>query len=399
MASVVFLTDFSESYARDLMLGIARYSHDVGEAWTICRFPLSFRDSLGIGSVVEHAKKIKADAIIGQFYDTDDMNLFREAGIIAVAQDFRNRFASLINITGEYFRAGELGADYLIRKGFVNFAFYGIPDVVWSEERKIGFRKRLQEVNPDYTFSEFLTSGNVTWNYDIESTCRWLVNLPKPVAIMACDDNHAYYITEACRIISIDQGNRQVRIPEDIAILGVDNDESICRLSSPNLSSISQFVEQGGYKVAETIDSIISGQIKMSEVEDIVVRVGEVIPRQSTDIFVNDDPHITKILRYIHENITDKISVDDLVQQVPLSRRLLEIRFHKAMGTSIYDYIIRTRVDCVAHGLNEGLRVAEAAAAIGITDVKNLSRAFKRIKGVTPSEYWKLKHKCKLEKE
>ena len=397
MASVIFLTDFSESYARDLLLGISRYSHDVGEAWSICRFPLSIRDSHGIGFVVEYAKKIKADAVIGQFYDNDDVSLFRKSGIIAIAQDFQNRFSSLINLTGEHYLTGQIGADYLINKGFTNFAFYGSKDIVWSEERCHGFHERLMNVNPDFSFSEFHSPNDVMWNYDIEATCQWLIDLPKPVAIMASDDNHAFYITEACRIISITKGYSQVRIPEDISIWGVDNDESICKLSSPNLSSISQNVEQGGYKVAETIDDILSGKRSISDTRDIVVKVGPIIPRQSTDIFVNDDPNIAQVLKYIHMHISEKISVDELVEQVPLSRRLLETRFHKAMGTSIYDYIIRNRVDRIAHKLAEGLPVSEAAAELGISDIKNLSRAFKRIKGVSPSEYWKRKNKPRID--
>lgn len=141
---------------------------------------------------------------------------------------------------------------------------------------------------------------------------------------MACDDNQAYHITEAC--LQIEGGNS--RIPNDIAILGVDNDETICKLSAPNLSSLSQGVEQGGYDVARLIDRLIRNP--EAEWEDVMVMPLNIITRQSTDIYANNDPHIAEVLRYIHENISQKITVDDLVKLVPLSRRLLETRFKRA---------------------------------------------------------------------
>ena len=83
MARVIFLTDFSEAYARELLLGMARYAHDTAQAWSLCRLPLSIRDKFGIEAVVEWAVRMKADAVIGQFYNTDNVGLFRENGIIA----------------------------------------------------------------------------------------------------------------------------------------------------------------------------------------------------------------------------------------------------------------------------------------------------------------------------
>ena len=98
MARVIFLTDFSEAYARELLLGMARYAHDTAQAWSLCRLPLSIRDKFGIEAVVEWALRMKADAVIGQFYNTDNVELFRKNGIIAIAQDFKKRFTTIPNI-------------------------------------------------------------------------------------------------------------------------------------------------------------------------------------------------------------------------------------------------------------------------------------------------------------
>ena len=182
-------------------------------------------------------------------------------------------------------------------------------------------------------------------------------------------------------------GGGKFRIPDDIAVLGVDNDETICQLSVPNLSSLNQNVEQGGYNVASLIDRIIRDP--KTEREGVMVYPTHIVTRESTDIYANNDPYIVSVLRYIHENIRQKISVNDLVALIPLSRRLLELRFKKSMSLSIYDYIIRIRIEKMAQLLCEGMNVSEAAMELGFSDIKNVSRMFRQLKGVTPSEYRK----------
>lgn len=383
MARILFLTDFSEAYARNLLLGIARYAHAVGQAWSLCRLPLSIRDKFGIEAVIDLAKKMRADAVIGQFYNTDNVELFARNGIITIAQDFKARFTTIPNITGPHFLAGKMGAEYFAKKGFRHFAFYGTRDVVWSDERMQGFRETVRAANPSFTFSALCkNTQNALWDYDTNQLVTWLQSLPKPVAIMACDDNHAYHITEACQQ---GEGGGRLRIPDDIAVLGVDNDETICRLSSPNLSSLNQNIEQGGYDVAQLIDRILRDPATPRE--DVMVQPTHIVTRQSTDIYANNDQHIAEVLKYIHENISQKITVDELVELVPLSRRLLETRFKRSMGTSIYDYILQTRIEKVAQLLCEGMSVSEAAIELGFSDIKNLSRMFRQQRGMTPSEY------------
>ena len=385
MARIIFLTDFSEAYARGLLLGIARYAHDTGQAWSLCRLPLSIRDKFGIEAVIDWALRMRADAVIGQFYNTDNVELFARNGIIAVAQDFKARFTTIPNITGPHYRAGQMGAEYFLKKGFRHFAFYGTRGIVWSDERYQGFRETVRRANPEFTFSALRnTSQTDLWLYDPIQLTTWLQSLPKPVAIMACDDNQAYHIPEAC-LQAEGGGGGKFRIPDDIAVLGVDNDETICRLSDPNLSSLNQNIEQGGYDVARLIDRIIRDP--KAEREDVMVFPTHIVTRQSTDIYANNDPHIAEVLKYIHENISLKISVDNLVSLVPLSRRLLETRFKKSMGTSIYDYIIQVRIEKMTQLLCEGMSVSEAAVELGFSDLKNVSRSFKQIKGITPSEY------------
>ena len=382
MARVIFLTDLSEEYGRRLLRGFTRYVQETDEAWSIYRMPLSIREKYGIEEVVRWAQRMKVNAVIGQFHNTDNVDLFRQNGIIAIAQDFKKRFSSIPNITGPHYQAGQMCAEYFIKKGFRNFAFYGTRNIEWADERCAGFRETVSASNPEFSFSALRSRANDTlWYYDPTKIAMWLQALPKPVAIMACDDNQAYHIVEACRLV----GGGNCRIPDDIAVLGVDNDETMCLISTPNLSSLNQGVEQGGYDVARLIDRLIKDP--EAQPEDVIVMPTHIVTRQSTDIYANNDPHISRVLKYIHENITQKLLVPKLVEQVPLSRRLLEKRFRNEMGTSIYNYIVSVRIEKMAQMLSEGSNVSEAAAELGFADIKNLSRMFRQMKGMSPSEY------------
>jgi len=379
MARVIILTDFSEEYAKLLLKGIVKYSKE-HEPWVLCKMPHSYRDLHGIEGVVEWALKWKADAIIGQFYADDNISLFAKNGIVAIAQDFKSRFLEVPNITGAHHLAGKMGADYFIQKGFKNFAFYGFKNVIWSEERCEGFRDELEKYNLVKSFYEY---QNVEikdlWYYDAEMLIKWLQILPKPIGIMACDDNQGHHITQLCKQYGI-------QVPEKIAVLGVDNDEAICSLSDPPLSSLSQSVEKGGYETAELIDQLIHH--KNTIPKDIVVYPTHITTRQSTDIYATEDKSIAIVLKYIHQHSDRKINVLELVRLVPLSRRLLENRFKEVTGVPVYSYILNLRIEKFAQLLLESnLPIIEIAADMGFTDYKNISRQFKRIKGCSPSEY------------
>ena len=163
MASIIYMTDFAEAYARGLLLGIARYAESVGEAWNICRLPLSIRDRFGIKAVVEYAYTHHADAVIGQFNPQDDVSLFTKQGILVLAQDFKSPFTDIPNIRGEYRKSGEMAADYFINKGFRNFGFYGVKHVNWSEDRRKGFLDVISSKVPGYSFYDMEMLKSDMW--------------------------------------------------------------------------------------------------------------------------------------------------------------------------------------------------------------------------------------------
>lgn len=381
MIRLILLTDFTEAFAHNLLRGILEYSKG-REPWVVCRMPPSYKQANGIPGVLEWAKKWEADAIIAQFDDTDEVELFRQNGIIALAQDFKSRFSVIPNITSRYKQTGQMAADFFLQKGFRNFAFYGYKDVVWSEERCMGFRDRIVEKGFGDCFFEYQKQSlENLWYYESEPVANWIKSLPRPVALMACDDTQGNKIMELCRVLGI-------KIPEEVAVLGVDNDEIICGLSDPPLSSVNLNIVKGGYEAARLIERLLRDKDAISE--DVVIQPVTIVNRLSTDIYATDNPVILTALKYIHQNLINKISVEDIVRQVPLSRRLLEIRFKQVTGQPIYQYISNLRMERFAQLLLANTEpVADLAVQVGLADAKNLARQFKEWKGCTPVEYRK----------
>jgi LacI family transcriptional regulator len=379
MPRVIFLTDLTEEYAKNLLKGIVRYSKE-HTPWVLCKMPFSYRVEHEVEGVLKWAKEWKADGIIAQFYNTDNVSIFKENGIAAIAQDFKSRFTEIPNITGAHRLTGQMGAEYFIRKGFKNFAFYGFKDIVWSSERCEGFREEIGKSNLEKNFYEYQnTDFKELWYYESAPLIAWLKMLPKPIAMMICDDNQGQHIAEICKQCGI-------KIPEEIALLGVDNDEVICTLSDPPLSSINQAVEKGGYETAKLMDMMIQNPKK--HYEDVVVYPTHIITRQSTDIFATNDKYISAVLKYIHQNTDKKLNISNIICMAPLSRRLLENRFKQEIGLPVYSYIMNLRIDKFAHKLIEtDAPIIEIANEMGFSDYKNIARLFKKMKGCTPSEY------------
>ncbi len=384
MARVILLTDFSEEYAKRLLKGIVMYAKtDTTVPWVLCKMPLSYPAVHGTRGVCEWALRWGADAIIGQFYPDDDVDEFARNGIIAIAQDFKKRFTTIPNITGEHYEAGRMGASYFISKGYRNFAFYGFGEVVWSQERCEGFKHELKENGLADNYFEYTNVDfKELWYYEPAPLINWLKKLPKPVALMACDDNQGHHIAELCKSYGL-------HIPQQIALLGVDNDEAICSLSDPPLSSIDQAVEKGGYDAAHMLDVLIHSPGRAgAEPRNVYVKPTHIVTRQSTDIYATEDKYISEVLQYIHRNINKPLHVSELAALVPLSRRLLETKFRDITGSPVYNYIFNLRMDKFAQKLvRSDATIGEIAAELGLTDHNNIARQFRRIKGCTPSEY------------
>lgn len=383
MVRLIFLSDFTEAYAHHLLQGILTYAKQKDqEAWVVCRMPPSYKETYGTKGVVEWAKKWEANAIIGRFNHDDDIDLFRRNGIIAIAQDFKRRFNNIPNITSNYHDTGRLAARFFIEKGYEHFAFYGYKDTVWSDERCEGFYEGVKEAGYGKNFHTYTNQQLETlWYYDSTPLLNWLKQLPRQTAVFCCDDNQGNKITEICK-------SNRIQIPEHLAVLGVDNDTTLCELSDPPLSSVYLDIEAGGYETAELIMNLMTQ--KDFQPQDVIIKTTSIINRASTNSFATNDMYINEALEFIHSNLHKALNVTDLVKKLPLSRRLLEMRFKKVTGRSVYNYIIYNRIEEFARKIHETDKpINEIATEMEFYNYSNLVQQFKQIKGCTPTEFRK----------
>ena len=385
MARVILLTDFTENYGNKLLKGMIKYCRD-HKSWSLFRMNGAFLESKGIEGLLEFAISWKADAIIGEFREGDDLQPLLDHGIITFALDNESRPEGVCNIVGDHENAGRICADYLIKKGFRNFAFFGWSKKAWSNERLFGFESEIRELVPKCTFTtrDSMEETENWWEY-IEPLREWLLSLPKPVAILACHDRAAFHIMEACKL----DDTGALAIPSEVSVLSIDNDEAICLLCTPQLSSLNQNVEQAGYSAVAAIDRLMKKPLpeRMSIVPDnIVVKHTYIITRNSTNAFQHDNKYVNKTLEYIDRHIGEPIHVEDIVETLPISRRLLETTFKESMSCSIYQYIIDSRVEKIKQLIRNGATTQEALSSINV-DKRTLANCFKQATGLTPLKY------------
>ena len=371
IVKVILLLDVSGEFDRKLLRGIVRYSQEHGP-WQFFRMPPYFRwDANGEKHLLEWAKKRKADAIIGR-WNSPQAPLLKKLGIPIVLQNYQTRSKTYSILTGDYLGTGRMAAQFFRKRMFTHFAYFGLKGVIWSEERRQGFTEELgQEVSVfEATADDIHARRGVT---------RWLHDLPKPTALFCCDDSHALLISETCKLEGID-------VPEEIAILGVDNDELYCAISDPPISSIELNEEQGGYLIC----SLLHQQILTGSNEPFTVTISPkcIIERQSTDRHNIRDSYVAEVVRYLSDHYREDLDVEGICAQVPLSKRAIELRFRKVMGTTIYQYLTQLRLEHFTRLLLTTDRaMLDMAMEAGFQDGSNIARIFRRYRGCSPKEY------------
>lgn len=378
---LLFITDFTEQFAYRLLQGVLHYA-DETEQWVVCKMPAEYKRKLGMEGVLSYAQRWRADVIIGQFEPDDDVMMLRDSGFVTIAQDYISKFDCIPNITADYEKTGEMAASRFLSRGFQHFAFFGLNGVCWSDGRCDGFRHRIEQAGFGDQFYKYDRQRiDNLWSYDPDELIEWIESLPKPIAIFACDDNQGSILLQACNVCG-------VKMPSEAAIIGVDNDEVLCNMSAPSLSSINIDIEGGGYSTAKMAERMKKDPSYRGE--DIILRPMNIVSRMSSNIFATRDTAILTALQYISANIDHRIMVKDVLDQVPLSRRLLEQRFLKETGTTLYQYITQLRMDRFAQLLLESNdSIANIAIRMEEEDTKSISRRFLAVKGCTPSEFRK----------
>ncbi len=208
---------------------------------------------------------------------------------------------------------------------------------------------------------------------------EWLSGLPKPLAVMAANDSRARQVLEACRAQSL-------RVPEEVAVIGVDNDELLCRLSSPLLTSVEQGAERIGHEAAVLLERIMDG--RKPRRRRIVIDPVRVVTRRSTDILAIEDPVAAKAMSYIWENATYGIKVKQVAGAVNCSRATLETRFKLALGYSVHTAIGNVRLEQARRLVREtNLSLKQIAANTGFRSVQHMTTVFGRAFGHAPAAY------------
>lgn len=277
-------------------------------------------------------------------------------------------------------RTAEAVADYYLRQGLEQFAFVGsVPRCFWSTARAEGFASRLAEHG--HGCAIYQPKNGMDWGLEQEHMRRWLLSLPRPCGIMAAMDLRAKQVLDTCRLA-------EIRVPDELMVIGVDNDETICENTLPPLSSALPDFERGGYMAAELLDRLMRKTQRRAV--QLAYGLNRIVIRQSTQRFRVPNPVATAVLEFIRLNACAGITVKDVVKHVKVSRRLAELRFREACGHSILDEIRHCRLDRVCVLLREtNLPIGEIGKRCGYENETYLKTLFKRRFGATMRAYRK----------
>jgi LacI family transcriptional regulator len=275
-----------------------------------------------------------------------------------------------------------LAADYLMRLGLRNFGYCGIPARTvdnWNRERRTAFAARLRESGHDCSAYTGRYSSAHSWEQLQESLFAWLADLPKPVGVMAANDTRARHVLVACQRYGL-------RVPDDVAVIGVDNDEAICALATPPLTSIVQGTEEIGYRSAKLLDQLMRRRKRRAT--HLLVDPVAVVERASTDLVATEDQVVAAALTFIRQRACEGIGVPEVAREAGVSRSSLDNHFKRVVGRTVNDEIQRVRLNAVRNLLiTTDLSLEQIAQRVGVCHAQYLTALFRRECGQTPGEY------------
>ncbi|MEW4488498.1 DNA-binding transcriptional regulator [Thalassoglobus sp. JC818] len=375
--AVALLIETSNAYARGLLEGIVEWIRQ-HNAWSIY-LPEQMRGA----DPPTWLSRWKGDGIIARIETQAIAAAVRKSRLPVVDVSAARLVPEIPWVETNDQSIAELAAQHLLDRGFQHFGFCGDPGFQWSTLRETHFVEAIQRSKLGCSVHRSIAQYDprYSWNREKQRLIHWLKKLPRPVGIMCCYDVKAQQLLDVCRELD-------VAVPEEVAVVGVDNDHLLCELSDPPLSSVAPDARQTGFEAAELLNRMMSGDCVDSDprfIEPLGIEV-----RQSSDVLAIEDHEIAAAVRFIRENATSGIQVADVLREVPLSRRALEGRFVKILGRTPHQEIMRLRIDRVKRLLLETDRtLSDIARAVGFEHVEYLSVAFKREVGTTPKEFRK----------
>ena len=370
---VALLIETSNAYGRGLLRGIRSFVRENSQ-WS------TFLIESGRGQASpEWVTRFKGDGIIARIETPDIAAAVTATGLPVVDVSAARLIESLPWVETDDRAIAELAMNHLTERGFKRLAYCGDDRFNWSRWRGDHFTKLTQQAGHKCavlnTPAEALDPDR-----ELAVLTEWLQSLEKPVGIMACYDIRGRQILDACRAADI-------AVPDDVAVLGVDNDQLLCDLTDPTLSSIVPDTHKAGYLAASTLAKLMARR-RVAPGSGQLVEPRGVVTRRSTDGLAIEDAEVSAAMRFIREHACEGINVEDVLAQVPLSRRVLEARFKRAINRSPHQQIVRLQLQRAKQLLAETrLPLSQIAAACGFRHAEYLSVVFKKYEGVPPSHY------------
>jgi LacI family transcriptional regulator len=373
---VALIVESQVAPRRNMLTGVARYIQE-HDPWAVYLKPFGVEKSLE-----SWLNDWQGDGIIAAVNDPNSYVVTgRGVPVVDVVGVLRREDVPLVRTADK--SVGRLGAEHLLDRGYKQFGFSEYAGWDWSVNRRVGFVDTLAaRGHTAHVHTMSLPSqlgGPREWEQQQRELAAWLTELPKPVGIMATNDLMGQQILEACLRLGID-------VPGQVAVIGADNDEPVCKVAHPPLSSVVINDHQRGYEAAGLLDRLMRGDPPPGET--IYVEPAGVVSRASTDIMAIEDDVVVRALRFLREHACDHIGVDEVVASVPVSRSVLERKFRKVVGRSINAEIVRVRIARAIELLTDTrLELKVIAARAGFGSQAYMNAVFQSKVGRTPGSY------------
>lgn len=373
--SVALLIETSREYGRGLLRGIIRYQREHGP-WSISFQPHGLDEP-----IPSWLSSWRGDGILARINDHATAEAVRATGVPAI--DLRSSLGPLgFPIVGiDNRQVVRLAVDHFRERGFRHFAFCGTPYGAhrYQDERSDRFAREIRRQGYECEIYQHPEQPAHSWDEEARRIATWLAGLPKPVAVMTCHDDRGQQVLDACLRAGIS-------VPHEAAILGVDNDEFLCNLTTPPLSSIDVQPDHIGYEAAALLDRIMRGARAPRRPVHLPPR--GIVVRSSTDVTAIADPHVARAARIIRDEACAGAPVEELIKTVPVSRSALFRRFKQHLGRSPKQESTRIRLERAKQLLREtALSVAQIAERVGYSEAKYFIAVFHRMVGDTPLRY------------
>lgn len=372
---VLLIIETSKVYGRGLLDGIGRYALTHG-GWSLYVEERGLKD--------RHPSWLRAwkgDGIIFRSTTRTMVEAIRRTGLPAVDTNSAVTNHGFPLVYADEDQIAQLAIGHFLERKFHHFAFCTIEENTWVKWRREAFLRHATRLGLKvHLFSASRTTIiKRNWDHQQRQLSKWIAALPKPIAILAANDVCGIRLSDVCRMTD-------VQVPEQVAILGVDNDEVLCRLSSPPLSSIDLNCSLIGYHAAALLDDMMSGRNPSRE--PVWIPPKEIVVRQSTEIMAIEDKDLARALSFIRLYACQGINVYDVLKNVQISRATLERKFATYLGRTPGEEIVRVRLEHVKRLLNNtDYPLARIAELTGFKNPSHLSVVFKRVTGQTPQQY------------